>query len=172
AFAQALREAQPAQRRDVRLATWPGSAAALAGALARIGLPDVRRVEWQAGPELGFGVELPGALHDGAGWHRTWFVDRYPGGDLEPGWLLSLVPANLRVTLSWHAERLPPAWVIDYLQRQLVNMRASQLGRAADAGDPHLTQALPAAEALQQQLIASQENAFFVSLYVTMTTDT
>jgi hypothetical protein len=137
-----------------------------------MGVPDVHRGEWQARPELALGVELPKALHDGCGWHRTWFVDRYPGGELEPGWLLPLLPDGLRVTLSWHAERLPPAWVVDYLQRQLVNMRAALLERAVEAGDPLLTSALPAAEVLQQQLIASQENAFFVSLYLTVTTET
>jgi hypothetical protein len=172
AFAQALRESQPAQRRDVRLAVPPSSAEALARALAQMGVPDVRRADWRAPSELALGVELPKALHDGCGWHRTWFVDRYPGGELEPGWILPLIPADLPVALSWHAERLPPAWVVDYLQRQLVNMRATQLERAAEAGDPLLTRALPAAEVLQQQLIASQENAFFVSLYLTVTTDT
>src|SRR2546425_1499495 len=48
-----------AQRREVRLAVHPSSAAALARALAQIGMPDVRRVDWHASPELAFGVELP-----------------------------------------------------------------------------------------------------------------
>src|SRR2546430_12487326 len=65
-----------------------------------------------------FRSESPGALRDGAGLHRTWYVERFPGGELAPGWLLRLVPPRLRVSLSWHAERLPAAWVVEYLQRQ------------------------------------------------------
>jgi hypothetical protein len=172
AFADEIRESQAAQRREVRFAVDQRSAGAFARALGQIGLPDVRRVPWRARPELAFGVELPGAVIDGLGWHRTWFVDRYPGGELEPGWLLRLLPASVQVTLSWHAERLPTAWVVEYLQRQLVNMRATQLERAGEAGDPLLARALPAAEILQQQLIASEESAFFVSVYLTVTADT
>src|SRR5207237_5521193 len=80
AFADALRESGAAQRREVRFALNPGSAGALTRALTRIGVPDVRPCDWRARPELAFGVELPGALHDGIGWPRTWFVDRDPGG--------------------------------------------------------------------------------------------
>jgi Helicase HerA, central domain len=170
-FAGHLRETPPAQRRQVRFATSAAAADPLARALDLMGVPDVHPVDWEPCPGLAFGVEQPSMLHDGAGWHRTWFVDRYPGGELEPGWLLRLVPRDLRLTLGWHAERLPAAWVVDYLQRQLATMRASQLQRGeAGSADPTLDGAVPAAERLQRELISSQENAFFVSLYLTATT--
>ncbi|HLZ21129.1 MAG TPA: hypothetical protein VKQ30_03270, partial [Ktedonobacterales bacterium] len=48
-----------------------------------------------------FGKELANELltHDGC--TRTWSVERLPGLELEPGWLFRLLPAGLRLTLSW-----------------------------------------------------------------------
>ncbi|HXM54037.1 MAG TPA: DUF87 domain-containing protein, partial [Candidatus Dormibacteraeota bacterium] len=168
AFAQALRDSRTAQRRDVRLVTTPAAADRLERDLRALGVPDVRREDWRWPAGALFGTEEPGALHDGLGWHHTWWLERFPGVELTPGWLLRLVPPGLRVTLSWHAERLPTAWVVEYLQRQLVHMRASQLHRADGIGDPLVEGAAPAAEALQQRLTASQENAFHVALYLTV----
>jgi hypothetical protein len=170
AFAGQLRHTRPAQRRDVYCVT-RGSADALAGTLSAMGVPDVRAVEWVPPPGLAVGSELPNALHDAGGWHRTWFLERFPGMELEPGWLRRLAPANLQLSLSWHAERLPTAWVVDYLQRQLVNMRASLLQQRS-AGDPQVQGAIPATQALQQRLTAGQESAFHVALYITATAAT
>jgi hypothetical protein len=172
AFAQELRDGPQAQRRDVRLVTSAGAAGALRRALREMGMPDVALAEWRPAGGVLFGVETATALHDRQGWHRTWCLDRYPGGELTPGWLLRLVPPGLRVSLSWHAERLPTAWVVEYLQRQLVHLRASQLHRAGGVGDPRVEGAAPAVEDLQQRLTASQESAFHVSLYLTVSTPT
>src|SRR5262249_1285576 len=170
AFAQTLRDSRSAQRRDVQLATHPSAIEALERALRELGVPDVRQVDWQPQAGLLFGREMPGSVQDCQGWHRTWWVERFPGVDLMPGWLLRLAPDGLRLSLSWHAERLPTAWVVDYLQRQLVHMRAAQMHRAGGVGDPQIEGAAPAAEALQQRLTASQESAFHVSLYLSVCT--
>jgi hypothetical protein len=170
AFVERLRDLPSAQCRDVRMVTSPAAADGLERDLRALGVPGVRRSEAPAGAGGAlFGTERPGALRDREGWHRSWWLERYPGGELEPGWLLRLVPPRLRVSLAWHAERLPTAWVVEYLQRQLVQMRASQLHRAGGVGDPLVDGAAPAAEALQQRLTSSQESAFHVSLYLTVT---
>jgi Melibiase/Helicase HerA, central domain len=169
AFATALREATDAQRREVFLATRPAAADHLERVLREMRVPNVRRVEMEAREGQLVGTETPRTVHDGEGHHRTWCLDRFPGGELVAGWLLRLVPPGLRVSLSWHAERLPTAWVVDYLQRQLVHLRASQLYREGGVGDPLVDGAAPAAEALQQRLTASQESAFHVALYLTLT---
>jgi Helicase HerA, central domain len=173
AFAAQLGDLGSAQRRDVRVVTSPAAAGGLERDLRALGVPGVTR-DGAARVEEGalFGTERPAALRDGRGWHHTWWLERYPGGDLVPGWLLRLVPPGLRISLAWHAERLPTAWVVEYLQRQLVQMRASQLHRAGGVGDPVVEGAAPAAEALQQRLTASQESAFHVSLYLTVTAPT
>jgi len=78
------------------------------------------------------------------------------------------MPPGVRLTLSWHAVPLPTGWIVDYLQRQLVAMRATRLQRDSAAADPTLAGALPAAEHLQQRLAGSQERAFHVAMYVTL----
>jgi Melibiase/Helicase HerA, central domain len=171
AFARSLRDAREAQRREVRLVTTPAAAGGLERDLRAAGVPGVRRIDWQPPPGALFGTEHHSALHDRQGWHRTWWLDRFPGTELSPGWLLRLVPAGLRIGLAWHAERLPTAWMVEYLQRQLVHMRASQLHAAGGIGDPQVEGAAPATEALQQRLTASQENAFHLSLYLTVSAE-
>jgi len=169
AFADSLRNGRAAQRRDVYCVS--KGAVSLGRELAAMGLPEVRAAEWHPPAGLAFGVELPRALHDGQGWHRTWFVDRFPGTELEPGWLRRLAPANLELSLSWHSQRLPTGWVVEYLQRQLINMRSS-LQHSKGAADPEVTGAIPSAQALQARLTAGQESAFHVSLYLTATAAT
>src|SRR4029077_6498930 len=86
-----------------------------------------------------FGEELPQHLAIPDGWSRSWFVERMPGTDLEAGWLFRLIPPGLRIRVAWHADPLPVAWVVDYLQRQLTNMRASRLQELnAGTSDPLL----------------------------------
>ncbi|MEP7105002.1 MAG: DUF87 domain-containing protein, partial [Chloroflexota bacterium] len=119
-------------------------------------------------PPAPLGDEFPHAFRDQSGWHRTWYLQRFPGVELEPGWLLSLVPSGCQVEIAWHAAPLPTAWMVEFLQRQLAAMRASR-ARAGGPADPALEGALPATEDLQRRLVASQERAFHVSLYLTLT---
>ena len=117
-----------------------------------------------------YGRDLPNAFEHAGGWSRSWYVERFPGTELEPGWLYRLLPPGLGINLAWHATPLPLAWVVGYLQRQLINMRATRLiERDAGASDPALAGALPNAEDLQRRLAASQDKAFHVSLYLTLT---
>jgi conjugal transfer ATP-binding protein TraC len=120
-----------------------------------------------------FGTEQAGHLLHSGGWSRTWYVERLPGAELEPGWLHRLMPRGLKVSLSWHATPLPVAWIVEYLQRQLVSMRASRMQeQSAGISDPALAGALPNVEDLQRRLTASQEKGFHVSVYVTLTSPT
>ncbi|HEX6350550.1 MAG TPA: DUF87 domain-containing protein [Candidatus Dormibacteraeota bacterium] len=169
AFAAHLRDSTAAQRREVELVAASASADALRAGLQDIGV-EILAEGSDAQTELA-GEETLLAFHDDAGCHRTWWLERFPGGDLEPGWLLRLAPPGCAVSISWHASPLPTAWMVDYLQRQLAAMRAT---RAAASGrtDPALEGALPAAEDLQRRLVASQERAFHVALYLTLTTPT
>ena len=165
AFAAGLRQSTAAQRREVELVTPASESEAVQAALREVGV-EVTGVTCDPPPGP-FGDELAGAFRDPLGWHRTWFMDRFPGVDLEPGWLLRLAPAGCAVAIAWHAHPLPTAWMVQYLQRQLAAMRATQ-AVATGRIDPALEGALPAAEELQRRLVASQERAFHVSLYVTL----
>lgn len=120
-----------------------------------------------------FGTEEASHFLHSGGWSRTWYVDRLPGAELEPGWLHRLIPRGLKATLSWHATPLPVAWIVEYLQRQLVGMRATRMQElGAGSADPTLAGALPNAEDLQRRLTASLEKAFHVSAYLTITSAT
>jgi hypothetical protein len=116
-----------------------------------------------------FGEEHAHHVSITEGWSRSWYVERMPGTELEAGWLFRLLPPGLKVRLAWHADPLPVAWIVDYLQRQLTNMRATRMQElSAGTNDPLLAGALPNTEDLQRRLASSQEKAFHVSVYITL----
>ena len=166
-FAERLRRRRTAQRRTVEMVVDAQAADAVALGLAEVGLSGVRAREvagrtWR-------GAEAVGAWRAGDHWYRTWFLERFPGIELEPGWLLRLVPPGLHLTLAWHAVPVPTSAMVEYLQRQLAHMRASRAeANLAGGADPTLDGALPAAERLQRRLTGSLERAFQASLYLTL----
>jgi hypothetical protein len=158
------------QRASVAFVTAPAQASRLEAAIRDMGIAFTTS---QIDDRPIFGTEQAGHFLHSGGWSRTWHIDRLPGGDLEAGWLHRLVPRGLQVSLAWHATPLPVAWTVEYLQRQLVGMRATRIQeQSAGTADPSLATALPAAEALQRRLASSQEKAFHVSTYVTLTAPT
>jgi hypothetical protein len=163
-FADQLALQRDAGRRTVWFAIASSHATRLEMALREIGVTDLARVEASS---CIHGVEYPDVLLHHRGVSRSWYLERFPGLELEPGWWFGLVPAAIELSVSWHAMPLPTAWVVTYLQRQLTNMRATRLQQ--EQSDPLLAGALPAAEYLQRRLAASQEKAFYVSVYLTAT---
>jgi hypothetical protein len=166
-FADRIRASGSAHRRLVTLVTQDERAGRLRAELQEAGIP---LADQEVAPIQAIkGTETRDAVVDASGWHRTWYVARYPGSELEPGWLFRLLPPGLSLDLTWHAHPLPSAWVVDYLQKQLVNMRASRmLETQSGSQDPVLAGAMPHAEDLQRRLTASQEKAFHVSTYLTL----
>lgn len=166
-FVEALARAPTSHRFRTSLVTARRQLARVEGALQEMGIRFESR-SLESTPI--FGRELPDQLLHAAGFSRTWYAERLPGTELEPGWLFRLLPSGIRLRLAWHATPLPVAWVVQYLQRQLVNMRASRLvEQNAGVSDPALAGALPTAEDLQRRLAASQDRAFHVALYLTAT---
>lgn len=166
-FAEAIAGSPTSHRYSISLVTQPRQAPRVQAALHEMSIP------FKKSPEEGavsvFGREVPGCLQHTRGFSRSWCVQRMPGTELEPGWLHHLLPSGLKLGLAWHATPLPIAWIIGYLQRQLVNMRASRIvEQTAGALDPTLAGALPTAEDLQRRLAASQDKAFYVSVYLTL----
>lgn len=165
-FARWLADQPSAQRRSVTVTCSETALEGLQSSIQRIGIKAWRGEPW-LGPRTG--EERAGAFHTAEAWHRTYAVERLPGTSLEPGWALRLIPPGLQVTLAWHADPLPQVWAIEYLQRQLIQMKAQRLLQDPTApADARLAGALPTAEDLQRRLAASQEKAFRLAIYLTI----
>jgi hypothetical protein len=170
AFASAIRRSMSAHSIATRLVIADGHAARLRRALTDMGIASN---VVPAADSFAFGRELADRFQHVRGFSRSWYVERLPGTEIEPGWLFDLLPPGLSISLAWHAVPLPAAWIVHYLQRQLISMRATRmLDAGAGASDPSLAGALPNAEDLQRRLASSQDKAFHVSLYLTLTSPT
>jgi hypothetical protein len=169
-FADQVARSPAAHRRLVSMVTTGRQVPRLESALREMGITFYTSA---AASQPAYGSERSKHFLHSGGWSRTWYLQRLPGSDLEAAWLLGLIPPGLNVTLSWHAAPLPVAWIVEYLQRQLINMRTARMQElAAGTSDPLLAGALPHAEDLQRRLTASQEKAFHVSVYLTLTSAT
>ena len=169
-FVDQVSRSPAANRWAVSFVTAEPQASRLAPALREMGISFVVS---DAPKDVIFGTEQADHFLHSGGWSRTWYVERLPGAELEAGWLHRLMPQGLKLSLAWHATPLPVAWIVDYLQRQLVGMRATRLQElSAGIADPALAGALPNAEDLQRRLAGSQEKAFHVSIYLTLTSQT
>jgi hypothetical protein len=165
AFAHDIRQSTASHRFSTSLITHHRHAAGLTSVLAEMGV----ECSPSGAPDDVFGAQVARSFRDHTGVSRTWYVERLPGTDVEPGWLFRLLPPGLKLSLAWHAMPLPAAWIVNYLQRQLVNMRAT---RMQDSNDPALAGAIPNAEDLQRRLASSQDKAFHVAVYLTLTSPT
>lgn len=165
-FADQVRRSSSSHRVTTALITAESHTARLQSALTEMGIS----FSISAPHDPAFGRETATRFLHVGGFSRSWCIGRLPGTELEAGWLFRLMPPGLAITLAWHATPLPAAWIVNYLQRQLINMRAARL-IDADAGssDPTLAGALPNAEDLQRRLASSQDKAFYVSVYLTLT---
>jgi uncharacterized protein DUF87 len=162
AFAHAIRRSTASHRFSTALIAPEKHAARLTPMLAEMGVEcGLARAR-----DSVFGAQVATSFRDHTGVSRTWYVERLPGTEVEPAWLFRLLPPGLKLTLSWHAIPLPAAWIVNYLQRQLVNMRAT---RMQESNDPALVGAIPNAEDLQRRLASSQDKAFHVAVYLTLT---
>jgi len=169
AFVEKIANWRSSRSREVTVVVAGEEAETTRRALTAIGV----RVSDREKAAPGSGTESRPDYRDAEGWHRTWYLERFPGGELEPGWLLRLVPPDRRAALAWHARPLPTDLAVSYLQRQLNNMRTSQVEVARrGATDPVLAGAVPAAQELQRRLVASRDRAFQVAVYLTITART
>jgi len=169
-FVDGVAACRSARRVETSFVTSEGQAPSLEAALREMGVSP--RVSSMA-DRPAVGTEALNLHRHVGGFSRTWYMDRLPGIQLEAGWLFDLLPPRFKVRLACHIHPLASAWIAGYLQRQLTNMRASRLQeQSMGSADPALAGALPNAEDLQRRLVSSQDKAFHVSVYLTLTSPT
>src|SRR2546428_301011 len=113
-FAAAVRRSSTAHSTTTRLVIAEKYAARIQAALTEIGI-STNPVAPIA--NFAFGRELASRVQHVGGFSRSWYIDRLPGTEIEPGWLFMLCPPGLAASPPWHAVPLPAAWIVHYLQR-------------------------------------------------------
>jgi len=111
----------------------------------------------------------PTAVMYGDRYYTSFAVDRYPGGDLEPGWLLPLLSFPGEFAVAIHIVPLESERVVELLHHKIRDLRADELSNldSGEAGRSSIS-TLPDAEFVHQAIVRNEERAFAVGFYVTI----
>lgn len=101
--------------------------------------------------------------------YLSFVVNRYPGEEVEPGWLLPLLSFKGELHASVHILPLDTDRMLTLLQHRIRDLRADDLANL-ESGDVDRTsmRTLPEALAVHQALARNEEKAFAVSFYLTI----
>ncbi len=105
-----------------------------------------------------------------AGRHYASFVvDRYPGEEVEPGWLLPLVSFKGEIHVGIHVLPLETDRMLALLHHKIRDLKADEIA-TAESGSvlANTLGTLPDAVTVHQALARNEEKAFAVSFYVTV----
>jgi uncharacterized protein DUF87 len=120
----------------------------------------------------------PGFVHrsDGVEIHgrhyMSFVVDRYPGEEVEPGWLLPLLSFPGELHLAIHIMPLDTDRMLGLLHHRIRDLRADDMA-GLESGSVTRTAlgTLPDAQALHKALARNEEKAFAVGVYMTIAAD-
>ena len=101
--------------------------------------------------------------------YLSFVVNRYPGEEVEPGWLLPLLTFKGELHASLHILPLDTDRMLTLLHHRIRDLRADDLANL-ESGDLDRTsmRTLPEALAVHQALARNEEKAFAVSFYLTI----
>jgi hypothetical protein len=104
--------------------------------------------------------------------YLSFVVNRYPGEEVEPGWLLPLLSFKGELHLGMHILPLDTDRMLTTLHHRIRDLRADDLARV-ETGEVDRTsmRTLPEALAVHQALARNEEKAFAVSFYLTIGAD-
>jgi hypothetical protein len=104
--------------------------------------------------------------------YLSFVVNRYPGEEVEPGWLLPLLSFKGELHLGMHILPLDTDRMLSALHHRIRDLRADDLARV-ETGEVDRTsmRTLPEALAVHQALARNEEKAFAVSFYLTIGAD-
>ena len=107
------------------------------------------------------------------GRHYTSFVvNRYPGEEIEPGWLLPLLAFKGELHVGIHILPLETDRMLTLLHHRIRDLRADDIASLeSGAVDPATIGTLPDAVSMHHALARNEEKAFAVSFYLTVGAD-
>jgi hypothetical protein len=104
--------------------------------------------------------------------YQTFVVDRYPGEEVEPGWLLPLLNFKGELHVGIHVLPLETDRMLALLHHRIRDLRADDIA-SLESGTVARTSigTLPDAVTVHQALARNEEKAFAVSFYLTIGAD-
>ncbi|MEA2636742.1 MAG: hypothetical protein QOH92_3509 [Chloroflexota bacterium] len=104
--------------------------------------------------------------------YLSFVVNRYPGEEVEPSWLLPLLSFRGELHVSMHILPLDTDRMLTLLHHRIRDLRADDMARVeSGAVDPIAMRTLPEALTVHQALARNEEKAFAVSFYLTIGAD-
>jgi len=101
--------------------------------------------------------------------YMSFVVNRYPGEEVEPGWLLPLLSFKGELHASLHILPLDTDRMLALLHHRIRDLRADDMANLeSGAVDRTSMRTLPEALAVHQALARNEERAFAVSFYLTI----
>jgi len=108
-------------------------------------------------------VEIDGRFY------ASFVVNRYPGEEVEPGWLLPLMSFKGELHAGIHILPLETDRMLTLLHHRIRDLRANDMASLeSGAVDPPAIGTLPDALKVHQALARNEEKAFAVSFYITI----
>jgi hypothetical protein len=112
------------------------------------------------------GVEVRGRQY------ISFAVDRYPGEEIDPGWLLPLLSFHGELHVGIHIVPLDTDRMLTLLRHRIRDLRADEIAdQESGALSREASASLPDALTVHQALARNEEKAFAVSFYVTVGAD-
>jgi hypothetical protein len=111
----------------------------------------------------------PGEVELGHRHYATFVVDRYPGEEVQPGWLLPLSSFKGELHVGIHFLPLETDRMLAMLQHKIRDLTADQMsGMETGAADHATLTTLPDARVVHEALARNEEKAFAVSFFITV----
>jgi hypothetical protein len=114
-------------------------------------------------------VHRPNSVELSGRHYASFVVDRYPGEEVEPGWLLPLLSFSGELHAGIHILPLETDRALGRLHHRIQDLRADDLASVDSGAVPRTTLGtLPDALNVHQALVRNEEKAFAVGFYLTI----
>jgi hypothetical protein len=132
---------------------------------------DLYRRPDRGAPESQF-THRPNAVEIAGRHYASFVVERYPGEEVEPGWLLPLLNFSGELHVGLHILPLETDRALARLHHRIQDLRADDMAGVESGAVPRTTLGtLPDALNMHQALVRNEEKAFAVAFYLTIGAD-